>query len=84
MTVGEAARRLEISERTTRDLCSSGKLAHYRIGGGRGVIRITEADLAEYLEGCRVGVRAARPVEARRPVTTRGKVRVRVGKDHFA
>lgn len=59
MTVAEAAERLEVSPTIVRRLCASyartGKgIAHHRIGEGRGSIRITEDDLAAFLDGSRV------------------------------
>jgi excisionase family DNA binding protein len=51
MKVAEAARRLEVSQATIYSLVASGKLRCYRIGNGRGVIRIDEAHLLEYLAG---------------------------------
>ena len=54
MTVQEAARSLEVSIGTVYVLCRAGKLAHHRIGAGRGTIRIRTEDVAAYLDGCRV------------------------------
>lgn len=51
-TVQEAAARLKISPATVYALINSGKLACHRIGVGRGVIRISEANIATYLEAC--------------------------------
>jgi excisionase family DNA binding protein len=48
MTVAEAAKRLEVSPGTVYLLCSTRQLGHFRVGGGRGVIRISEWDVAEY------------------------------------
>jgi excisionase family DNA binding protein len=50
VNVRQAADRLEVSVGTIYGLVSSGKLKHYRIGNGRGVVRITEEHIAEYLE----------------------------------
>lgn len=44
MTVNEAAKRLEVKPSMIYALCAAGKLAHHRIGVGRGVIRIVEVD----------------------------------------
>ncbi len=41
MTVKEAAQRLNVSEKTVRNLLQAGKIGHHRIGAGRGVIRIS-------------------------------------------
>ena len=64
MTVRQAAQRLEVSVSTVYALVASGKLRCSRIGLGRGVIRISEEHLAEYLKG-------AEPVIAPAPLTTR-------------
>jgi excisionase family DNA binding protein len=51
MDVGETSERLEVSKATVYALVASGKLRCSRIGVGRGVIRISEEQLAEYLRG---------------------------------
>jgi excisionase family DNA binding protein len=61
MTVQEAARALEVAPRVVYDLCRAGLLGHQRIGVRRGVIRITEADLAAYVASRRVEPRGAAP-----------------------
>jgi excisionase family DNA binding protein len=60
MTVKEAAIRLEVSPGTVYALVSSGKLRCYRIGNGRGAIRIGEEHLSEFLK-------AAEPIPAPPP-----------------
>lgn len=55
MTVAQAAEALEVSPALVYKLLKAGKLAHSRIGLGRGVIRIDEASLAEFKRGCEVG-----------------------------
>jgi excisionase family DNA binding protein len=49
VTVREVARRLEISISLTYKLIDSGKLRCRRHGLGRGVIRVSEDQLADYL-----------------------------------
>ena len=49
MKVNEAAARLEISPTTCRRLVAAGKLGHYRIGLGRGVVRISPEHIDAYL-----------------------------------
>jgi excisionase family DNA binding protein len=56
MTVQEAAKCLEVSPGLVYKLLKAGKLAHARIGLGRGVIRIDPASLEEFKRGCRVEV----------------------------
>ena len=53
-TVREAADRLNVSEKTIRNLLKSGKLDYHRIGAGRGVIRISEEALNRHLDDCEV------------------------------
>ena len=47
----EVARRLDVSEKTARRMVKSGKLPAVFVGGA---YRVSEEDLAEYLEGARV------------------------------
>lgn len=51
MTVREVAKRLEVSTSLAYRLIESGKLPCSRHGLGRGVIRVSEEQLAEYLAG---------------------------------
>jgi excisionase family DNA binding protein len=53
MTVAEAAKTLEVSTRTVYALCRAGRLGCERHGLGRGAIRITPEQLAEYRAKCR-------------------------------
>jgi excisionase family DNA binding protein len=64
VTVKQTATRLEVSMATVYGLVASGKLKHYRIGNGRGVIRIAEEHLAAFLE--RAEPRAVPPALASR------------------
>jgi excisionase family DNA binding protein len=48
LSVREAADRLGLPPKTVYNLCSMGKLAHYRIGVSGGKIVITEADIENY------------------------------------
>ncbi|MBI1902911.1 MAG: helix-turn-helix domain-containing protein [Planctomycetes bacterium] len=53
LTVQEAASLLRLSRGAVYVLCSSGRLPHYRVGVGRGAIRISDGDLATFIEQCR-------------------------------
>lgn len=57
-TPREAAPLIGVSAEMVYLLCSSGRLAHRRVGikPGRGKIQISDADIAAYLESCRVPV----------------------------
>jgi excisionase family DNA binding protein len=65
VTVRQAADRLEVSAATVYALLASGKLRHYRIGNGRGVVRISEGHIADYLQ-------KAEPVAKQPPAPARG------------
>ena len=53
LTVSEVAVRLRISRTCVYQLVESGKLSCYRIGLGRGAIRISDEDLTSFVDGCR-------------------------------
>jgi excisionase family DNA binding protein len=50
MTVKQASERLEISAASVYAMVASGRLRCYRVGNGRGAIRISEDHLAAYLQ----------------------------------
>lgn len=54
LTVKQAASRLGVSPSTLYQLVSARKIAHLRVGTGRGGIRFTDAQLAGYLDECSV------------------------------
>lgn len=56
LTVKDAAARLNVSAATVYALIDSGKLSCHRIGVGRGVIRISEADITAYLSDCHLEI----------------------------
>jgi excisionase family DNA binding protein len=56
-TVKQVAERLQVSAQVVYQLCALRRIVHVRIGSGRGTIRITEAALQQFLEGCEVGTR---------------------------
>ena len=66
LTVDQAAKRLNVSVKTVRNLIGSGRLTHYRIGAGRGVIRISEEALDRHLAECEVRERGSRTSPRRR------------------
>lgn len=55
LTVQQAAQRANVSVALVYVWCSSGQLAHYRLGakGKRGGIRIDDVDLTAFLASCR-------------------------------
>ncbi len=61
LNVKQAAEKMGISESLVYELCACGVLPHVRIGrpGSRGCIRLTEADIQEFLASQKVGGSAA-------------------------
>ena len=59
-SIKEAAKYLNVSPRTIRNLIDAGQLSHHRIGVGRGVIRISAEALQEHLAACEVDKRRQR------------------------
>ena len=53
LCVRRAAEQLRLSVGAVYELCRRGLLAHYRIGIGRGAIRIRQFDLSAFLGNCR-------------------------------
>lgn len=49
LTVQEAADRLKVSESTIYALVKAGRLRSHRVGLGRGVIRISDSAIVDYL-----------------------------------
>jgi excisionase family DNA binding protein len=70
MTVRQAATTLEVSPALVYLLLKAGKIAHHRIGLGRGVIRICPESLAEYKRSCEVPAFETSPA----PRTSQGLV----------
>ena len=66
MTIKDAAERLHVSEKTVRNLLKAGRIAHHRIGAGRGVVRITAEALDRYLAECEVKERDSSSTPPRR------------------
>ena len=64
MKVHEAARILSVSESTIYTLVRQGLLRAHRIGAGRGVIRISDSAISEYLDS---STEPARSTRRRRP-----------------
>lgn len=64
LTIDEAAEYLELSIRSIRRLVDEGKVAVFRIGPGRRLLRFSPEDLEAYLEGCRTFGSIDRPLPA--------------------
>ena len=69
LTIREVAELLRVSEKTVRNLISSGQLPHYRIGVGRGTIRVSETALADHLAQSEAAAQTAPKARKKRPVT---------------
>ena len=54
LTVREVARLLRVSQNCVYELVAKGGIAAYRLGAGRGTIRIKRDHVQAYLEACRV------------------------------
>ena len=61
MTIRDVAGRLKCAASTVYQLVESGKLGVFRIGPNGGGIRVSEEQLNEYLEACRVTPREPEP-----------------------
>jgi excisionase family DNA binding protein len=70
MTPREAARYLGCSVAMIYSLCSKKRLAHYRVGQGRGKIVISKQDADDYLQSVRVEIQGAcpSPTPTRQPI----------------
>lgn len=66
LTVNDVAARLQISTSSVYLLIEHGQLPHHRVGARRRAIRVSEDDLAAYLNGCREKPRE-QPVKAAPP-----------------
>ncbi len=53
----DVARALNVSRSLVYELVEKGRLPHHRVGVGRGAIRISENDVAEFLRSCRSDTR---------------------------
>lgn len=54
LCVRQVAEQLGVAETTVYAMCQQKRLRHFRVGTGRGTIRIREEDLAEFIEGASV------------------------------
>ena len=61
LSVREAAEHLGIAVSTVYDLVRQRKIAHHRVGTGRGRILFTEQDLSAYLGSCKVEAESLSP-----------------------
>ena len=62
MTVKEVSQAINVSPSIVYQLIESGKLKCYRIGIGRGTIRISQSQLEAYLQKCEKKGSQAKPV----------------------
>ena len=53
LTIKQVAERLQISANTVYRLVQKGRISSFRIGDQGGAIRVSEEDLASFIESCR-------------------------------
>ena len=70
LTIREVAGLLRVSEKTVRNLINRGHLPHYRIGVGRGAIRVSEEALADHLAQSEAATQSAPKTRKNRPAKT--------------
>lgn len=78
MKVKDVAARLEVAPGTVYLLIAQGLMPHYRVGTGRGHIRITEDQLQQYLDANeRNKIRPAQPIAPAPPVAPLPKLNLK-------
>jgi excisionase family DNA binding protein len=65
LTIKQVAERLAVSSATAYELCAQRKLAHLRLGVGRGTIRVDEQALDDFIKG--TTVQPAEPAAPKAP-----------------
>jgi excisionase family DNA binding protein len=67
LTVPEVAGYLRVSRSLVYQLTESGRLPTYRVGMGRGAVRVSKEDLSRYVESCKheTGETVVRPPRRR-------------------
>ena len=63
-TVAEMAQKLRVNPATVYALCNAKKLAHTRVGAGRGAIRISDEAINNYLQTNTAGPALRSPAAA--------------------
>jgi excisionase family DNA binding protein len=61
LRVAEVAKRLGVSQALVYQLLTERRIPHFRLGTGRGTIRIRAEDVDAYLTGCRVEAGGRKP-----------------------
>jgi excisionase family DNA binding protein len=67
LRVAEVAQCLGISQALVYQLLAEGRIAHFRLGMGRGTIRIRSEDVDAYLAACRVSKSKGRESSTPKP-----------------
>src|SRR4051812_19722986 len=73
-TVRQVAERLRVSTATVYQLCADQKLPHFRVGAGRGTIRIREEDLEDFLRRAMVQPKGPDVPRPSPPASTHGPI----------
>lgn len=76
LTVSDVAAQLRISKASVYQLIEGGRIAHHRIGARRGAIRISQDDLATYMDECHHGLAEKRSPQ--RPANARKLKHIRL------
>jgi len=72
LTVRQVAERLHVSQGTVYGLIAQGRLRAFRIGTGRGTLRVSEEALADFLQA--VETSGGQPADEGRPASRHGKL----------
>lgn len=56
LTVKETSERLSCSVALVYSLCEKGKLAHVRLGLGRGTIRVSQSNIEAFIASCTIDI----------------------------
>jgi excisionase family DNA binding protein len=65
LKVRQVAERLNVGVSTVYELLERGRLPHYRVA--KGALRVSEEQIATYLEGCQREPRTGRPAKPKSP-----------------
>lgn len=76
LTIKQVAERLQISANTVYRLVQKGRISSFRIGENEGAIRVSEEDLASFIESCRQEQRCVEPRTRPLPATKLKHIRL--------
>lgn len=76
LTIKQVAAQLKISTNSVYQAVQKGQIPSHRFGSGRGTIRISEEDLAIYVDSCRQEQRTVEPRPKPLPATKLKHIRL--------